>query len=204
MPVFLLTQLFIANLVSSRQLTQLSCIKLIKVQRYLFIAMLTISVQLSISRYQAEFSYKVILRHLLSCYQKSLINYMPRSEIIVLGAPQSLYILLIKLLTSSSIKSPVTRTRYYILVRRSIIIRIYSYTLPQRQYTGSVIIQLIEILVYRRVGSSSSFRKPGGVEQGVLVRKYRVQSLIKVAVNQEIPSYQYIRFKRLRVLTRLG
>ena len=149
MPALLLTQLFVANLVSSRQLTQLSYIKLIKVQRYLFTAALIISVQPSVSRYQAKLSRKVILRRLLSRCQKSLINYIPRSEIIVLSVPQSLYILLIKLLTSSSIKSPITKTRYYILVRRSIIIRIYLYTLPQRQYTGSVIIQLIEISVYR-------------------------------------------------------
>ena len=167
--MLLLTWLFIANLVSSKQLTQSSYIKLTKVQRYLFIVALTILVQLSISRYQAKLSYKVVLRRSLSYRQKSLINYMPRLEIIVLGIPWSLYILLTKLLTSSSIKSPITKIRYYILVRRSIIIRIYLYTLPQRQYTGSVIIQSIEILVYRRAGSSSSFRKLGGAEQGVLV-----------------------------------
>ena len=132
-------------------------------------AALIILVQPSVSRYQAKLSRKVVLRRLLSRRQKSLINYMPRSEIIVFSIPQSLYILLIKPLTSSSIKSPITRIRYYILVRRSIIIRIYSYTLPQRQYTGSVIIQSIKISVYGRVGSSSSFRKLGGVERGVLV-----------------------------------
>ena len=167
--MLLLTWLFIVNLVSSRQLTQLSYIKLIKAQRYLFTVALTISVWLSIFRCQAELSYKVILRHLLSCRQKSLINYMPRLEIIILSALQSLYILLIKLLTSSSIKSPVTKIRYYILVRRSTIIKIYQYALPQRWYTGSVIIQLIEISIYRRVGSFSSFKKPGGAKQGVLV-----------------------------------
>ena len=169
MPMLLLTQLFIANLVSSRQLTQLSYIKLIKAQRYLFMVALIILVQPSVSRCQAKLSYKVVLRRLLSYRQKSLINYIPRLEIIVLSAPWSLYILLIKLLTSSFIKSPITRIRYYILVRRSIIIRIYLYALPWRQYTSSVIIQLIEISVYRRAGNSSSFRKLGRVEQGVLV-----------------------------------
>ena len=76
MPILLLTQLFIANLASSRQLTQLSYIKLTKVQRYLFIVALIILVQLSISRCQAKLSYRVILRRLLSRCQKSLINYM--------------------------------------------------------------------------------------------------------------------------------
>ena len=132
-------------------------------------AALIISVQPSISRCQAKLSYKVILRRLLSCRQKSLINYIPRLEIIVLSALQSLYTLLTKLLTSSFVKSPVTRIRYYILVRRSIITRIYLYALLQRQHTSSIIIQLIKISVYRRVGSSSSFRKLGRIKQGVLI-----------------------------------
>ena len=167
-------------------------------------AALIILVQLSVSRCQAKLSYKVVLRRLLSHCQKSLINYVPQLEIIMLSAPWSLYTLLTKPLTSSFIKSPVTRTRYYILVRRSTITRICLYTLPWRQHTSSVIIQLIKISVYRRVGSFSGFRKPGRVEQGVLVQKHRVQSLTKVAINQEIPSHQYIQFRRLRVLTQLG
>ena len=77
MPVLLLTWLFIANLVSSRQLTQLSYIKLTKAQRYLFTAALIISVQPSIFRYQAKLSRKVVLRRSLSYCQKSLTNYMP-------------------------------------------------------------------------------------------------------------------------------
>ena len=153
MPVLLLIQLFIVNFVSSRQLTQLFYIKLTKVQKYLFTAALTILVQPSVSRYQAKLSRKVILRRLLNRYQKSLINYMPRSEIIVFGALWSLYILLIKLLTSSSIKSPITKTRYRILVRQFTIIRIYIYALLQYQYTNSIVIQLIKILVYGRAGS---------------------------------------------------
>ena len=169
MPMLLLTWLFIANLVSSRQLTQLSYIKLIKAQRYLFMAALTISVQLFIFRCQAKLSYKVVLRCLLSHRQKLLTNYMPQLEIIVLGALQSLYILLTKPLTSSSIISPITKIRHYILVRRSIITRIYLYTLPWHQHTSSIVIQLIKILVYRRVGSSSSFKKLGRAEQRVLV-----------------------------------
>ena len=135
MPVLLLTQLFIANSVSGKQSTQLSYIKLTKAQRYLFTAVLTILVQPSVSGYQAKLSYKVILRRSLSCCQKSLINYMPQLEIIVLSILWSLYILLIKPLTSSSVKSPITRIKCRILVRRSIIIRICLYTLPWRQYT---------------------------------------------------------------------
>ena len=167
-------------------------------------AALTILVWPSVSGCQAKLSYKVILRRLLSCRQKLLINYMPRLDIIIPSALQSLYTLLIKLLTSSSVKSSITRTRYRILVRRSIITRIYSYALLQRQYTSSVIIQLIKILVYRRVGSSSGFRKPGRAEQEVFIQKYRAQSLTKVAVNQEIPSHQCVQFRRLRVLTQPG
>ena len=140
MPVFLLTQLFIANLVSGRQLTQLFCVKLTKVQRYLFIAALTISVQPSIFRYQAEFSYKVVLKYLLSCCQKSLTNYMPQLEIIMLSILQSLYILLTKPSTSSSINSPVTKIKYYILVRQSIITKIYLYVLLQHWHTNSIVI----------------------------------------------------------------
>ena len=170
MPMLLLTWLFIANLVSSKQLTQSSYIKLIKARRYLFTAALTILVWPSVSRCQAELGYKVVLRRSLSRYQKSLTNCIPRLEIIVLGALQSLYILLTKLLTSSSVKSPVTRTRCHILVRQSIIIRICLYALPWRWHTGSVVIQSIEISVYRRAGSSSGFRKPGGAEQGSLCK----------------------------------
>jgi len=48
----------------------------------------------------------------------------------MLSALWSLYTLLTKPLNSSSVKSPVTRIRYYILVRRSIIIRICLYALP--------------------------------------------------------------------------
>ena len=203
MPMFLLTQLFIANLVSGRQLTQLSYIKLIKVQRYLFTVILIILIQPSVFGYQAELSYKIILRCLLSRRQKLLINCMLRLEIIVFGVPQSLYILLIKPLTSSFIKSPITKIRCCILVRRSIIIRICLYALLWRQHTSSVVIQLIKISVYGQAGSFSGFKKLGRAERGVLVQKYRVQSLTKVAVNQEIPGYQYIQFKRLKVLTQL-
>ena len=167
-------------------------------------AALTILVQLSIFRYQAELGYKVVLRRLLSRCQKSLTNCVPQLEIIMLSALQSLYTLLTKPLTSSSVKSPVTKIRCYILIRRSTITRICSYALPWRQHTGSVVIQLIKISVHGRVGSSSSFRKPGGAKQRVLVQKYKVQSLTKVAVNQEIPGYQYVQFRRLRVLTQSG
>jgi len=48
---------------------------------------------------------------------------------------------------------------------------------------------LIEISVYRRTGSSSGFRKPGGTKYRVFMRKQRAQSFIKVAVNYKIPSY---------------
>ena len=53
------------------------------------------------------------------------------------------------------------------------------------------------------MGSFNNFKKPGGAKQGVLVQKYRAQFLTKVAVNWEIPSHQYIQFKKLRVLTQL-
>jgi len=48
--------------------------------------------------------------------------------------------LLIKPLTSSFVKSPVTGIRYCILVRRSIITRICLYALPWRWHTSSVVI----------------------------------------------------------------
>jgi len=48
---------------------------------------------------------------------------------------------------------------------------------------------LMEILVYGRTGSSSSFRKPGGAKRGVFIQKQRAQSFIKVVVNYEIPSH---------------
>ena len=160
MPILLLTQLFIINLVSSRQLIQSSYIKLIKVQRRLFTVALIILVWPSVSRCQAKLSLKVVLRRLLSRRQKLLINYIPRSEIIVLGTPQSLYILLTKPLTSSSIKSPITRTRYYILVRRSIIIRIYSYTLPQHQYTSSYKSSSLQLPLLKTIPYTFILRPP--------------------------------------------
>jgi len=48
---------------------------------------------------------------------------------------------------------------------------------------------LIEILVHRRTGSFSSFRKLGGAKYRVFIRKQRAQSFIKVAVNYKIPSH---------------
>ena len=74
MPILLLTWLFVVNLASGRQLTQLSYIKLIKARRYLFTVVLTILVQPSVSKYQAKLSYKVILRYSLNYCQKLLIN----------------------------------------------------------------------------------------------------------------------------------
>jgi len=48
---------------------------------------------------------------------------------------------------------------------------------------------LIEISVYRRTGSSSGFRKLGGVKYKVFIQKQRAQSFTKVAINCEIPSH---------------
>ena len=67
--------------------------------------------------------------------------------------------------------------------------KIYLYVLPLRRHLGRLIMQLIEILVYRRTSSSSSFRKPGGAKYRVFIQKQRAQSFIKVAVNYEIPSH---------------
>jgi len=47
----------------------------------------------------------------------------------------------------------------------------------------------MEILVHRRTGSSSGFRKPGGAKYRVFMRRQRAQSFIKVAVNYKIPGY---------------
>ena len=49
---------------------------------------------------------------------------------------------------------------------------------------------LIEILVYRQIGSFSSFRKLGGTKYGVFMQKQKVQSFIKAAVNCEMPGHQ--------------
>jgi len=58
-----------------------------------------------------------------------------------------------------------------IFIRRLIIIKIYLYVLPLRRHLGRLITWLIKILVYRRTGSSSSFRKLGGAKRRVFIRK---------------------------------
>jgi len=68
-------------------------------------------------------------------------------------------------------------------------IKIYLYVLPLQRHLGRLIIWLIEILVYRQTGSSSSFRKPGGAKHRVFIRKQRAQSFTKVAINCKIPSH---------------
>jgi len=79
--------------------------------------------------------------------------------------------------------------KYLIFIRRLITTKIYLCILPLRRHLGRLITWLIKILVYRRTGSSSSFRKPGGAKYRVFIRKQRAQSFTKVAINCEIPSY---------------
>jgi len=45
------------------------------------------------------------------------------------------------------------------------------YVLLLQRHLGKLTTWLIEILVYRRISSSSSFRKPGGAKRRVFIRK---------------------------------
>ena len=85
-PVVSLTQLFIANLVKGSQSTQLSQVKLIKARRYLFIAVLIISVQLSILGCYTELGLRVTFRRQFRRRQKLKTNKEPLLKIIVFGA----------------------------------------------------------------------------------------------------------------------
>jgi len=76
-----------------------------------------------------------------------------------------------------------------IFIRRLITIKIYLYILPLQRHLGRLMMWLIEISVYRRTGSSSGFRKPGGAKYRVFIRKQKAQSFIKVAINYEMPSH---------------
>jgi len=95
----------------------------------------------------------------------------------------------INALTSSLVSRPVIGIKCLIFIRWSITTKIYLYVLPLQRHLGRSIMWLIEILVYRRTGSSSGFRKPGGAKRRVFIRKQRAQSFIKVAINCEIPSH---------------
>jgi len=83
----------------------------------------------------------------------------------------------------------VTGIKYLIFIRRLITTKICLYILPLRRHLGRLTTWLMEISVYRRTGSSSGFRKPGGAKYGVFMRKQRAQSFIKVAINCEIPGH---------------
>jgi len=76
-----------------------------------------------------------------------------------------------------------------IFIRRLTTTKICLYVLPLQRHLGRSMMWLMEILVYRRTGSSSGFRKPGSAKRGVFMRKQRAQSFIKVAVNYEIPGH---------------
>jgi len=95
----------------------------------------------------------------------------------------------INALISSLVSRLVIGIKYLIFIRRLTTTKIYLYVLPLRRHLGKSTTWLIEILVYGRTGSSSSFRKPGGTKRGVFIRKQRAQSFTKVAVNYEIPGH---------------
>jgi len=65
----------------------------------------------------------------------------------------------------------ITEIKCLIFIRRSTTTKIYLYVLPLQRHLGRLTTWLIEISVYRRTGSSSSFRKPGGAKRGVFMRK---------------------------------
>jgi len=65
----------------------------------------------------------------------------------------------------------VTRIKCLIFIRRLIIIKICLYVLLLRRHLGRLTTWLIEISVYGRTGSSSSFRKLGSAKRGVFIWK---------------------------------
>ena len=128
-PIVLLTQLFIVNLVRGSQSTQLSQVKLIKAYRYLFIAMLIILVQLSILGCYIELGLRVTFRRQFRRRQKLETNKEPLLETMVLRALYNLQIVQINTLISSSISRLVIGIKYLIFIRRLITIKIYLYVL---------------------------------------------------------------------------
>ena len=83
----------------------------------------------------------------------------------------------------------VIEIKYFIFIRRLTTTKICLYILPLQRHLGRLTTWLIEILVYGRTSSFSSFRKLGGAKCGVFMRKQRVWFFIKVAVNYKIPSH---------------
>ena len=106
-----LTQLFIANSARGSQSTQLSQVKLTKARRYLFIAALTILVQLSILGCYAELGFRVTFKRQFRRRQKLEINKDSLLETIVLRAPYSLQIVQVNTLTSSLVSRLVTEIK---------------------------------------------------------------------------------------------
>jgi len=65
----------------------------------------------------------------------------------------------------------IIKIKYFIFIKRSIIIKIYLYVLPLQRHLSKLIMWLIEILVHRRIGGFSGFRKLSGVKYRVFMRK---------------------------------
>jgi len=72
-------------------------------------------------------------------------------------------------LISSLVSKLIIEIKCLIFVRRLTTTKIYLYVLPLRRHLGRLIMWLIEISVYGRTSSSSSFRKPGGAKRGVFI-----------------------------------
>ena len=142
----LLTWLFMVNSVRGSQFIQLSQVKLIKAYRYLFITALIILVWLSILGYYIELGLRVTFRRQFRRRQKLEINEELLSEIIVLGALYSLYIVWTNALMSSLVFRLVIRIKCLIFVRRLITTKIYLYVLLLWRHLGRLIIQLMEVL----------------------------------------------------------
>ena len=61
--------------------------------------------------------------------------------------------------------------KYFIFIRQSITAKMCLYVLPLQKYLSRLMTWLIEILVYRRIGSFSGFKKLGGIKRGIFIRK---------------------------------
>jgi hypothetical protein len=70
---------------------------------------------------------------------------------------------------SSSVSRLVIGIKYFIFIKRLITTKIYLYILLLQRHLGRLIMWLIEILIYRQTGSSSSFKKLSGAKYGVFI-----------------------------------
>ena len=152
MPINLFIILFAVNSVKGSHFSQSSCRQEQYICRYCSIIAFAISVQPSISGWNAVESYIYIFNYLYRAYQKSKINQLPQLNIIKLGSLYSLKTYLTKHLATEIILIKSIGIICRIFIKQSITTIIFINPL----LLGKSTIKLIKILrhFYIRIGNS--------------------------------------------------